>query len=414
MYTDLTELSREAFDLARNEMVTIDDAIHYLEENIQLRSIYSKFMKYSKGRDASALKDILIEGLVRNHPEIGRDSHRKRVEGWLNPKNTNTLYKHDAIEAAFLLGLTLDEADGFVTMITGERLHYRNVDEIVYIYGLNNGLDFQQTRELSERMGKHLEGAKDKKNELPGKSDMTDRILPLVKSLHTEKELQRFLEEQAGHLGKLHNTAYTMFTEMISKLKNPVSKDSIDVYWQGEDRLSNEKLTIRKIMREYLFQDSVLKEKTKAVRSKKQVKKGEIPKDQQYILSTIKQIIVKEWPDETFLSDIKKRKKDVTRKVMILLYLATYSDPEESADYDADSYSDDDAFYDEEEETRDEVFEKICDGINYMLALCGFGDLDPRSPFDWIIIYSICAEDLLDMDIRMKSLFLRMFPEDQK
>lgn len=414
MYTDLTELSREAFDLARNEMVTIDDAIHYLEENIQLRSIYSKFMKYSKGRDASALKDILIEGLVRNHPEIGRDSHRKRVEGWLNPKNTNTLYKHDAIEAAFLLGLTLDEADGFVTMITGERLHYRNVDEIVYIYGLNNGLDFQQTRELSERMGKHLEGAKDKKNELPGKSDMTDRILPLVKSLHTEKELQRFLEEQAGHLGKLHNTAYTMFTEMISKLKNPVSKDSIDVYWQGEDRLSNEKLTIRKIMREYLFQDSVLKEKTKAVRSKKQVKKGEIPKDQQYILSTIKQIIVKEWPDETFLSDIKKRKKDVTRKVMILLYLATYSDPEESADYDADSYSDDDAFYDEEEETRDEVFEKISDGINYMLALCGFGDLDPRSPFDWIIIYSICAEDLLDMDIRMKSLFLRMFPEDQK
>ena len=414
MYTNLTELSREAFDYALDEMVTIDDAIRFLEEQLQLRTILSKFLKYSKGRDADTLKPVLIEGLVRSHPEKGRESHRKRVEGWLNPKNTNTLYKHDAIEAAFFHGLTLDEADDFITMITGERIHYRSVEEIVYIYGLNNRLDFPQTQALSERMEKYFAGIEDKDPELLSKTDMTDKIRPRILSLHTEKELQRFLEEERGHLGKLHNSAYMQFTEMIRKLKNPVSEESIDIYWRGDDKLSKEKLTVRDIMREYLFQNSVVKEKSKAVRSKKLVKQGKIPKDQQYILGKIKEIIVKEWPEETFLSDIKKRKKDVTRKVLILLYLATFSEDETSCVYETGSYSDnDDTSFDEKEETREAMFEKICDGINYMLALSGFGPLDPRSPFDWIIIYSICADDLLEMDIRMRSLFLKMFPEDK-
>ena len=201
---------------------------------------------------------------------------------------------------------------------------------------------------------------------------------------------------------------------MMDKLKKPVSEESINTYWKGDDIVSNEKLTVRDIMREYLFKDSVLKEKQKAFRSKKQVTKGTIPKDQQYILSKIKDIIVKEWPDESYLSDMKNRREDVTRKVLILLYLATYSDTNDTDYFMADRYPDnDDAHFDEEMDERQAFFDKIRGGINYMLAMCGYSPLDPRAPFDWIIIYSICAEDLLEMDSRMKSLFLKMFPEDE-
>lgn len=415
MYTNLTELSREAYDYALNEMVTIDDGIRFLEEQLQLRTILSKFMKFSKGRDVSALKASLTRGLIHNHPDKQTDSLRRRVDGWLNPQNTNTLYKQDALEAAFLLGLTLDEADDFVTMITGERLHYRNVKEIVFIYGLNNGLDFLQTQTLSKRMAKYFEDVKDKIPESLSQIYMTENIRPAIKSLHTEKELRRFLQEEKEHLGQLHNSAYKLFCEMINKLKKPVSQESIENYWQEEEIIAKEKLTVRDIMHEYLFQDSVLKEKQKAFRSKKLVKKGTLPKDQQYILSKIKDIIVKDWPDESYLSDIKNRKKDVTRKVLILLYLATFSEDETPYYYETDQRSgNDDAYFDDKEAEREALFKKIYDGINYMLALCGFGPLDPRGPFDWIIIYSICAEDLLDMDTRMKSLFLKMFPEDEE
>lgn len=414
MYTNLTELSRQAYDYALNEMVTIDDAIRFLEEQLQLRTLRNKFMKFSKGRDVHALKDFLLERLRHNHPEQKTESQRRRVDGWLNPKNTNTLRKNDAIEAAFLLGLTLDEADDFVTMITGERLHYRSIKEIAFIYGLNNRLDYLQTKALSERMAKYLEGAQDKTPESLSQIYMTENIRPRIKSLHTEKELWHLLQEEKAHLGVLHNTAYNSFCEMMDKLKKPVSEESINTYWQGDDIISNEKLTVRDIMREYLFRDSVLKEKQKAFRSKKQVKKGTIPKDQQYILSKIKDIIVKEWPDESHLADIKNRREDVTRKVLILLYLATYSDTDETDDFMADRYPDkDDAHFDEDIDERQAFFDRICGGINYMLALCGYGPLDPRGPFDWIIIYSICAEDLLEMDSRMKSLFLKMFPEDE-
>lgn len=414
MYTNLTELSREAYDYALNEMVTIDDAIRFLEEQLQLRTLRSKFMKFSKGRDVHALKDFLLERLRRNHPEQKTESQRRRVDGWLNPKNTNTLHKNDAIEAAFLLDLTLDEADDFVTMITGERLHYRSIKEIAFIYGLNNRLDYLQTEALSERMAKYLEGAQDKTPESLSQIYMTENIRPRIKSLHTEKKLRHFLQEEKVHLGVLHNTAYKSFCEMMDKLKKPVSEESINTYWKGDDIVSNEKLTVRDIMREYLFKDSVLKEKQKAFRSKKQVTKGTIPKDQQYILSKIKDIIVKEWPDESYLSDMKNRREDVTRKVLILLYLATYSDTNDTDYFMADRYPDnDDAHFDEEMDERQAFFDKIRGGINYMLAMCGYSPLDPRAPFDWIIIYSICAEDLLEMDSRMKSLFLKMFPEDE-
>ena len=47
--------------------------------------------------------------------------------------------------------------------------------------------------------------------------------------------------------------------------------------------------------------------------------------------------------------------------------------------------------------------------MNDMLAQCGFMTLDPRSPFDWVILYCICVEDMFDVDIRMKSVFQEMF-----
>ena len=62
-----------------------------------------------------------------------------------------------------------------------------------------------------------------------------------------------------------------------------------------------------------------------------------------------------------------------------------------------------------EELTREDVFLDTKDRIDFMLSLCGFAALDPRSSFDWLILYCMCAEDLLDMDDRMRNMFLQMF-----
>lgn len=114
---------------------------------------------------------------------------------------------------------------------------------------------------------------------------------------------------------------------------------------------------------------------------------------------------------------MKARKTDVTRKTLILLFLATYSGedsfysgdmPDEDEDYSEESFRDISRFS-EEELTREEIFLGTKDRIDYMLSLCGFAALDPRSPFDWLILYCMCTEDLLDMDERMRNMFMEMF-----
>ena len=113
---------------------------------------------------------------------------------------------------------------------------------------------------------------------------------------------------------------------------------------------------------------------------------------------------------------MKSRKADVTRKTLILLFLATYSGEDtfaatmqEGYDVYSGDYSEDFPFPEDEELTREDVFLDTKDRIDFMLSLCGFAALDPRSSFDWLILYCMCAEDLLDMDDRMRNMFLQMF-----
>ena len=86
-------------------------------------------------------------------------------------------------------------------------------------------------------------------------------------------------------------------------------------------------------------------------------------------------------------------------KVLILLFLATDSGLE--------------AEEGEDEPSREEVFADLYQRLNDMLLQCGFSALDPRSPFDWLILYCICAADIFDVEIRMKEVCKEMFGEKQ-
>ena len=66
------------------------------------------------------------------------------------------------------------------------------------------------------------------------------------------------------------------------------------------------------------------------------------------------------------------------------------------------------------EPSKEEVFDDVYGRLNQTLLDCGFATLDPRSPFDWMILYSICVQDMFDADIRMRMLFQTMFGEREE
>ena len=156
------------------------------------------------------------------------------------------------------------------------------------------------------------------------------------------------------------------------------------------------RLTIRDILKEYFYSSHVLYAKQLA----KQARKESLHANERFMLTRIQEVVSENWPDETTLSKMKKRTEDVTRKTLILLFLAT--DPGlgwEDDDYEPDT---------------EEMFQDLYSRLNDMLVLCGFSPLDPRLPFDWIILYSICVPDMAQTDIRLRTIFRKMFGEAEK
>ena len=91
-----------------------------------------------------------------------------------------------------------------------------------------------------------------------------------------------------------------------------------------------------------------------------------------------------------------QRKQDISRKALILLFLAT-----DGTDSDFDEF--------DEPEASDDVFLSLYTRLNAMLTACGFPQLDPRSPFDWVILFCISSGDLWISDERLQEILLKIY-----
>ena len=393
---NMTQLSQLAFSEATTELHSVEDAVNFLKKELVTRNIRSILEKFSKGRDMKTIQKILVDGLVANRPDMKRSAVERRIRGWVDSKSPHTLKKQDAIEVAFHLQLTGKEADEFLALISEEKLHWRDVEEIVYGYGLEHHLSYGECRKILNRNGIQavLQKVSDYKTvEEIGEDGYTEFVKRDVERLDTVEELETYLQENYERLGHFHNTAYDIFREMLERLMNPASE--VEELHLFDEVVEKETYTVRDIVKDLLYQEPVLAAKQKAVKSKKEVKKGQLSKEQQYTLDIIQKKIADSWPDEVSISKMKNRRMDVTRKVLILLFLVTDGDYQEE---------------DEESEwSAEEVFEDVIARLDDMLFFCGYSALDPRNPFDWLVIYCIYVEDLLDIDPKMQAVLNEVY-----
>ena len=379
MRTEMTELSEKFFNAAQSDILTVKDAVRYLEKEARIRTLREKLERFSHGCD---LRKVLVQGLLEHDSQRKKDAVERRVRGWLSDKNRiSSIKKQDAIEICFILKLSLEEADRLVAMISEEALHYRNPDEIVSVFALQHGMSYKEARELNEQMKEVLSPAQETRK--PMKDAFTPLIRTEVMALQTKEELADYLEQAACRLGRYHNNAYEIFMDRMSRLE----KAPVDKWLESAGLAKDETLSVRAVLREYLYEKNVLYAREMQRTGKKD-----------FVFTKVQQQVSASWPDETTLSRMKSRKADVTRKVLILLFLAT--DQGMEPDEDLGGYV-----------TRDEAFEDLYIRLNDMLSLCGFSELDPRSPFDWLILYCICVDDMWEVDDRMKGIFKEMFGE---
>lgn len=348
----MTVMSHEAFDIATTINLSAQQAAQALMESVQIRTFAELLRRFASGNE---LRSRLVDGLCANDPERSRESMDKKVRGWLSGKYQPTA-REDLFELCFVLRMSVEEADDFLAAAGEEGLHWRDPHELVYAYALRKGMSYPEAWALWMRVAPAEE---------PGdRSGKTNSFTPLIRqeavALETEEELGQYLSQAAGRLGRMHNSAYQQFTAMMQVLESP----------DGRSGREEGRYTTREIVEQYLDK------KLPSLRQGKQL--GEKHRS-----------IFAGWPDEVTLSRMKNRKTDVTRKVLMLLFLATDGGEEPAENW----QDEDDAWEDGEENEADLAFRSSYMRMNQMLAGCGYRMIDPRNPFDWIALYCMRVQD---------------------
>lgn len=384
--------TQQMYDMATARVLTLPQAVEALQRNARIRPLRETLAKYAKipPEDGKALQAFLTDALLAQSPQgTKRAGIERKVRMWLKG-DVAALSKQGAVQLCFALKLSVEDGGSFLCRTCGEGFHWRDPVEIVYLFALREGLDYAGAQALEQEMrGKGL-------LELDGPGDpaaYTEPVRAQAEQLGSAAELEDFLLQARGSLGSMHNTAYHLFREYLALLCGPVTPDGLE---------PADNLSVREVAAAYLHEKLIPRIQRRA---------GRDPEAQRQLLSAIERDIHQNWPDETALSKMLNRKIDVSRKALILLFLATDGDTREGvlAEDEAElAYLEEDA---EQPLGAEEGFEDLYLRLNAMLADCGFAPLDPRTPFDWMILYCMCVDESMLIDGRVQHFLTQLFPQ---
>lgn len=396
MLNGMTALTKELFDNTR-KLNCVEDAIDLLLSYDHFRTFGDVLRSFSPEPE---LKSRLTAGLQQWFPEDKPDSLDRKVRNWLNGK-TQSISKSDGFILCRILGLSLTQANEFLQYATGESIHWRDPEDIVWCYALLHNYSPDQTMGLLER-GRAAAEAPKKEAEAPDSytADIHDRLQNV---LYLEEDaLLAFLQEERSRLGVFHNTAYLLFNQYMGLLKRGYSELGMEALFEemtrGEKKKAKdtadgdvgphraEPMTVQDVLETYMYRKLI------PVQARGNAKSAEL-------FSPIQRNIRQNWPDTFSLSRMESRKQDVSRKALILLFLAT-----DGTDSDFDEF--------DEPETDEDIFLSLYTRLDAMLNACGFPRLDPRTPFDWIILFCISSGDLWESDARLQEILTRMYSSD--
>jgi len=358
-------------DYATDGNLTIAEAKAKLQADAYIRTASETLARYCgiAGDDLTALKKRVSGLLFDSDPSQKRDSIDRNVRKWVNSK-VQFISKENALKLVYALHLSAKDAEEMMWRLCGEGFHWRDPQDIVWLYAIEHEMNYADACALSLRMASAYQLSEDDQD------TMTENIKQLVRQIQTEDELLTFLKETAPHLGKLHNTAYKLFTDFMELLKSANMEDNLP---------AARNMPAKEIVTTYLYNNLI--PRAKKIKGSKSVEKT--------VKDAIQRDIQQNWPDEYSLSRMANRETDVTRKVLILLFLACDGGETKYGDY--------------SNETREDIFEDTYARLISMLAYCGFPPLDSRIPFDWMILYCMVADDFVDIDDNIPQFLSEIF-----
>lgn len=354
----LTEVSAKQWDYVTQDNLTAREAVAFLRSGMQLRTFRDVLRRIC---GTEALEPQLVRGLCAINGSAQPDSIRRKVRNWMNGKALPT-EREDVFQICFALGLDLAQSDRMLTLLTDQGIHYRNVQEMVYAYCLRCRLPYSYARSLAQQFEK-------KPDRESVRYPVTQVIQQEFQSVQAEEDLLCFIARHRDNLGTHHNTAYAYFCKMLDLLTGEAL--------EGEDTYSMEYVA------QMYLRLNVPREK----------------KTGQY--TDVQKMVKKYWPSPRSIKAMKSRSEDVGRKTLLLMYLVTGGVWDQEYDELDESYI-----------QPEEFLVTHCHRMNRMLMQCGMRRIDPRSAFDYLLLYCLRPEEDMCMSQRMSALAAELFREE--
>lgn len=353
---DFTAISKNNKSFLQERPKTAAEIVEFLEHGAMYRDFAYFLSELYEGEDVQAR-------LRRGFCEITGDPDekvRKNVQNWMKgrslPQNRETLF-----QICFILGFEEEKSSRLLGVFSENRIHYRDPEELAYAFALRTGRPYRDAVRLKEEALRIYEETCGRQREAreqietlrragaAGEDPLlyTGRNRELFEAVQTEEAFYAFIRQNSVYLGRLHETAYVKFMQLLNLLQKP----------------EETKYSMKQVAEDYFRMHVPETTRTGG-------------------MSAVQKLIKKCWPGETMLDKMKTRELDVSRKTLILLYLITGAFDEEVVDEEAYYYCD-------EEYTPDELFQIRCDQMDLFLKQYGMGTLDYGNPFDLIVLYAL-------------------------
>lgn len=363
MNPSLTYASEHEFRRIRSGEMTPAIAARYLQdERIPLRNFGDALREMYPHPDLALRLVDAFQG-----DDDSRSNHRK-VNNWLSGASRPT-DREDVFRIAFALDLSEEQANRLLGMCTEYGIHYRDGRDVVYAWCLRRDMGYLEARALFESMPPVSLSA-DPPSGAP--HDLTHQIQDLFALARTEEELRECYIANLDRFGAFHLRAYRYFSKYMKSLVRPTAS------WED---VPEEQYSLETVMSTYL-----------SLR---------MPSGKSRSGYTLTQRLIKQgWPNATALKNIMAQRSDVPRKLLLLLYIITENVI--------------DGEYSEMDEDYASLEERLSDHwwvVNAMLQDCGMPVLDPRSAFDWLVLYSLTASGGESMSERMEQVIDKLYED---
>jgi len=367
MRTELTQTSDKQYQLIASRSFSPRMAADHLKEGkLQLRKFHEVLCEMYIGDD---LMLRLIQAFQEDIPEANPRSLSIKIQNWLSGKSYPQ-NREDIFHIGFALRLTLPQVNTLLGYCTDYGIHYRERIDVVYSWFLQHRKTFFE----AQRFLKSLPPipVREQLVYCTQSYNVTQELRDAFLLVHTEEDLRACYIANMPLMGHLHFRAYYHFKKYLDLLIHPASA------WGG---MKEPDYSIEAVMEQYLTMNMP------STRSRSS-------------LTVIQKLLKQNWPSSTSLKNIRLRKEDVPRKLLLLLYVVT-----ENAL--GDEYDE----IDEEYVTPEERLEDHWWTLNVILADCGMPPLDLRNATDWLIFYALAADDE-PMSQRMEQVIEYMFADE--